>query len=506
MLKTFLPAVLVLALTPMALPVKAADLPRAREPLPAYPAPAFTWTGFHIGYNHGYGGAVFDSSLALGAPALGGGAIRSFDQANGWFGGGQIGYDYQFANGLVLGLETDLQWSDINSSHQAATAASNPLVANYTNASQSLGWFGTTRARLGYSFGRLLPYLTGGVGYGGTSANGAQLFPGGGVVVGNASSTSVGWTAGAGVDIALSERLSARAEYLYVRLPGVSGPAVGLTPPPQQALLGAFSTGATDAYAVRTGMNYRFGGLNDLKPEMEGGLLAFLFQKPELDWTGLHVGVNGGYGGGIVNSVAAVVQPGLVLTNYASDRFGGALAGGQIGYDYQFANQIVAGLETDLQWSGMQSWHQGTTAGAPTTNGFVYTDSTNSLNWFGTTRARLGYARASTLLYVTAGVAYGGLTANVEQLSGALFTGASSKSQVGWTVGSGAEYPLTDKMSLKAEYLYTSFNGINGSSAGIAPAPFPGLLATGRFATQVTRVGLNWRFGGAAPASVATRY
>jgi outer membrane immunogenic protein len=500
---SFLASVLAL----VGLSAQAADLPLAKEPPPFAPAPAFTWTGFHIGYNQGYGGAVFDTTVALAVPAPGGGAIRTFDQANGWFGGGQIGYDHQFGSGLVLGLETDLQWSDIKSSHQAATATSNPVAGNYANTSQSLGWFGTTRARLGYSLGRLLPYLTGGLGYGGTSANGVQLLPGGGIVVGNASSTNVGWAAGAGLDIALSDRLSARAEYLYLRLPGVSGPAAGLTPIPQQALLGGFSTGATDAYAIRTGMNYRFGGLNDLEPRMDGGLLAFLFQKADVDWSGFHIGVNGGYGGGVVNSVAAVVQPSLALTTYSSNRFGGGLAGGQVGYDHQFANQIVAGLETDLQWSGIQSWHQGTAAGGFTSNGFVYSDNTNAISWFGTTRARLGYARASTLLYVTAGVAYGGLTANVEQLSGALFTGASGKSQAGWTIGSGAEYSLTDKMSLKAEYLYTSFNGINGPAAGIAPAPFPGLLATGRFATQITRVGLNWRFGGGpTPASVVPRY
>jgi outer membrane immunogenic protein len=200
------------------------------------------------------------------------------------------------------------------------------------------------------------------------------------------------------------------------------------------------------------------------------------------------------------------VQPCLLFNTIASNRYGGAIAGGQIGYDYQFANQMVMGLETDLQWSGIQSWHQGTTAGALTPNGFVYSDNMNAMTWFGSTRARIGYARGATLLYVTAGVAYGGLTATSEQFSGAQFTGATSKSQAGWTLGSGAEYPLTDKMSLKAEYLYTSFDGINGPAANITPAPFPGLLATSSFATQVTRVGLNWRFGGSTTATAGPIY
>jgi outer membrane immunogenic protein len=289
MLKRFLPSSLVFILALGALCANAADLPRAKQSSPASLPLIFTWTGFHIGYNHGYGGAAFSNTIALA-----GGAIRSFDQANGWLAGAQIGYDHQFVNGLVLGLETDLQWSDIKSSHQEATTASNPFAATYANTSQSLGWYGTTRARLGYSFGRLLPYVTGGIGYGETSANSLQLLPGGGLVAGNARSTNVGWATGAGLDIALTEQLSARAEYLYLRLPGVSGPAVGSTLLPQQSLLGSFSTGATDAYAIRTGMNYRFGGLNELKPRMEGGLLEFLFKKAEINWSGFHIGVNGG--------------------------------------------------------------------------------------------------------------------------------------------------------------------------------------------------------------------
>jgi outer membrane immunogenic protein len=504
-LKKFLPFLLVSVASLGAFSAQAADLPSQKAPPPAPPAPVFTWTGFHIGYNRGYGGAVFDANVGLASPVLGGNVSRTFDQASGWFVGGQIGYDYQFANGVVLGLESDLQWSDIKSSHQAATAASNPLAATYSNTSQSLEWFGTTRARLGYSFGRLLPYVTGGVAYGKTTANGAQLLAGGGIVAGSASSTDVGWAAGAGLDIALSGNLSARAEYLYLQLPGVSGPAAGLAPTLQQGLLGGFSTGSSEAHMIRGGTNYRFTGLTDLMPRMEGGLLAFLFKKADVDWSGFHIGVNGGYGGGVVNGVTTFAQPGLVLSTYASNRFGGALAGGEAGYDYQFANQVVVGLETDMQWSGVQAWHQATTAGGFTPNGFIYTDTPNALTWFGTTRARIGYARGSSLLYATGGVAYGELTANGSQISGGLFAGSGARTQVGWAVGTGTEYALTEKLSLKAEYLYTSFNALNGPAVGIAPAPFAGSFTTGRFATQVTRVGLNWHFGSTTPAATLGR-
>jgi opacity protein-like surface antigen len=486
-----------------AIPASAADLPARKDPPPAPPA-VFSWTGFHIGYNRGFGGSVYEANVGLANPLLGGTATRTFDQGSGWFVGGQIGYDYQFANGVVLGVETDMQWSDIKSSHQATTAASNPLLATYANTRQNLEWFGTTRARLGYSFGRLLPYLTGGVAYGEISASGAQALAAGLVSSGYVRSTNVGWAAGAGLDIALSGRLSARAEYLYLQLPGVSAPAVGITPPPFPALAGSFSTGLMQAHMVRGGVNYRFGGLGDLMPSTEGGIMALLFQKPELDWSGFYVGVNGGYGGGVVDGVTAFGQPGLAFSTYVSNRTGGAIAGGQIGYNRQFANQIVVGLETDAQWSGVRAWHQATTVGVP--NGFVFTDTPNAMNWFGTTRARMGYARGASLLYVAGGAAYGEIAASGTQFAGALFTGSGARTQFGWTVGTGTEYSLTRNLSLKAEYLYVSLNGVNGPAVGLGLAPFTGAFSTGRFATNITRVGLNWRFGDAENAPAVSKY
>ncbi len=490
-----------------AVSAQAADLPSQKAPPPPAPVPVFAWTGLHVGYNKGYGGGVYDSTVTLAAPLAGATATRAVDQGSGWFVGGQIGYDYQFANGVVLGLESDLQWSDIKSSVQAATAAVDPLAGTYVNASQSLEWFGTTRARLGYSVGRLLPYVTGGVAYGETVARRAEFLAGGGAIAGVAQSTTVGWTAGAGLDIALSGNLSARAEYLYVRLPGVSGPAVGAMPAPLPGFAGVFATGATEAHLIRGGTNYRFRALDDLVPKMDGGgLLSLIFQKSDVDWSGFHLGVNGGYAGGVVNGVTTFAQPGLAYSTNVSSRTGGAVAGGQLGYDYQFANQIVVGLETDAQWSGVQASRQTVAAGALAPNGVAWADTSNALTWFGTTRARLGYARGSSLLYGTGGVAYGELTSNASQLSGALLAGAGARTQIGWAVGSGTEYALTDKLSLKAEYLYVNFNGPSGQAAGIAATPFAGTFSTGRVVTQVTRVGLNWRFGGGTPAPVVAKY
>lgn len=490
---------------------QAADLPARKSPppIPAPQPPVFTWTGFHVGFNRGFGGAVSQAQVSIAAPGLGGMATQTFDQASGWFAGGQIGYDYQFGNGVVLGLESDMQWSDIRSSHQAGTIASTPALMTASDTSHSLLWFGTTRGRLGYSFGRFLPYVTGGVAYGAVQAQGVQALGAGLLTAGEARATNVGWAAGAGLDFALSPRLSARAEYLYLQLPGVSGSAYGVTPAPLPPLLGSFSTGLMEAHMVRGGMNYRFAGLGDMVPEMPqgdliGGLMAMLLEKPQTDWTGFYVGVNGGYGGNIVNGLTVFAQPGLAFSTNVSNRTGGAVAGGQAGYSYQFANQIVAGIETDAQWSGVEAWHQATTLGGP--GGYVYTDTPNAMTWFGTTRARLGLARGYTMSYVTGGVAYGEITASGTQVAGGLFTGSAAQGRVGWTVGSGTEYALTQNLALKADYLYVSFEGVRGPAAGFGAAPFAGAFSTGRFATHVTRVGLNWRFGGGEAAPVVVKY
>jgi outer membrane immunogenic protein len=490
MVKNYVSACLVALAALAGAPTQAADLPVRKEPPPVVAAPLFTWTGFHLGYNRGFGGGVYEASAGLAAPSYGW-ATRTSDRASGWITGLQAGYDRQFANNLVLGVETDLQWSDIQSSHQEATATSDPSLTAVANTSQSLEWFGTTRARLGYSSGRLLPYVTGGVAYGETSVRSAQALPG--LLLGvSQRSTEVGWAAGAGLEVALSDRLSARAEYLYLQLPGATGLAAGVTPT-IPALAGNYRTGTTEAHLVRGGLNYRFAGLHDLMPATpQGDLLdtikGMLFQEAALDWSGLYGGVTAGYGGGVLNLLTSASTPGFARATNLNDRSGGAVAGAQIGYQRQIANRFVLGLESDAPWSGVAASHQETAFAPNAPAGATY-----GMDWFGTTRARLGLARGSSLTFVTGGLAYGGVRVSGAQ-AGALFQG-DGRTHLGWTLGSGTEYALTDRVSLKADYLYVSLNGVSGQAVAFAPAPVTGSFSTGRLVTQVTRLGLNWRFG-----------
>jgi hypothetical protein len=108
-----------------------------------------------------------------------------------------------------------------------------------------------------------------------------------------------------------------------------------------------------------------------------------------------------------------------------------------------------------------------------------------------------------------AGVAYGDVSAQGSQISGGLFSGCATQTKVGWTIGGGVEYALNQNLSLKAEYLYIDFGGVAGAAYGFAPSPVPpfiGSFSTGNFTANVTRIGLNWRFGGQAAAPVVAKY
>jgi outer membrane immunogenic protein len=195
-------AITVACLAVGAISAQAADMPRA-NPLPYYNAPAveapFSWTGFYLGINGGYGwGRSSWSDPAFGADS------GSFNTSGGLL-GGQLGYNWQ-TGPIVLGIETDADWTNIKGS----TAALGVCLADGGGICQTKqDWFGTTRGRIGYAFGRFLPYVTGGVAYG--DINALQS-------TGTATQTKFGWSAGGGVEYSLDRNWSAKVEYLHLDL------------------------------------------------------------------------------------------------------------------------------------------------------------------------------------------------------------------------------------------------------------------------------------------------
>jgi outer membrane immunogenic protein len=210
----------------------AADLPPPFPP-PAYgPAPqVFSWTGFYIGGNAGYGWAKASGTLTTAT------GTESFTASgSGFLGGGQAGYNWQVGP-AVFGAEADFQ----------GTTASGPFSATAgptISATEKVPWFGTVRGRLGYAIDRVMLYATGGAVYGDTTMNGTVS------TVGpfSNSTTFWSWTAGAGVEAAFWGCWSAKLEYLYIGNPSRT-PAI-----PAVTVLSA----SANTNIVRAGLNYHF--------------------------------------------------------------------------------------------------------------------------------------------------------------------------------------------------------------------------------------------------------
>lgn len=180
----------------------AADLSVRTPPAMSYgPSPVFVWTGFYLGANAGYvwgdvdvGGVTVD-----GDPAAYGGSNFKPD---GFLFGGQIGYNYQFQNNVVLGIEADFQGDDVNDT-------------NNLNDRAKLSSFGTVRGRLGYAFDHFLPYATAGVAVG--KVKGTLVYDDGATQLTD-SQTHWGWVVGGGLECAWTSNWTTKLEYLYYDL------------------------------------------------------------------------------------------------------------------------------------------------------------------------------------------------------------------------------------------------------------------------------------------------
>lgn len=245
---------------------QAADLPRrAAPPAPVYMAPIFTWTGFYVGLNAGYGFSgdrgvsISGSPLITGAQAGGVVPYSLAPKRDGFIGGGQIGYNVQSGN-IVYGVEVDFQGADIKGSASVCDIGGG-CGSVITNATNKLEWMGTLRGRLGFAFDRVLVYATGGLAIGGVrnSAHSNEFAGLGRQFDVRNNNTRAGWTLGAGVEYAISGNWSAKLEYLYYDLGRTSGVGIQTNPVlPAQFMTARFRN---NGHIVRAGINYRFGGV-----------------------------------------------------------------------------------------------------------------------------------------------------------------------------------------------------------------------------------------------------
>jgi outer membrane immunogenic protein len=168
------------------------------------------------------------------------------------------------------------------------------------------------------------------------------------------------------------------------------------------------------------------------------------------NWTGFYLGAMGGY--------AQENSDGL-------GSLSGGFAGGTAGYNWQMGN-VVLGIEADAAWADI-----GSTFGPFETQ----------VRSTGTVRGRVGYAFDQVLIYGTGGYAWAD---NRLTIAGIV---SDSKIHSGWTLGAGVEVMFAPKWSVKAEYLYRSFDS-ETYFANILP------LQSGTLNLNSVQVGVNYHF------------
>jgi outer membrane immunogenic protein len=305
---------------------------------------------------------------------------------------------------------------------------------------------------------------------------------------------------------------------------------------------------------------------------------VYLSPQPVMTWTGFYAGLNAGYTFGGSNSVdvetASQLRTGGIgvdlgrsdedrkdgreiktptqsiadavaasATDVLSLHNSGFIGGGQVGYNLQFANSWLIGIEADIQGTGARS--SASAIGIVPIAGRNLSEQKNSpeidrnrlppstaqaqsnisvnnaVDYLGTVRGRLGYLVTPTLLiYGDGGFAYGGVHEGVDiastfppsglGLSPAF--GSFTNTRPGWTAGGGLEWLFSPNWSVKAEYLYYDLGrvtfGVGGMTLATAGATFFTDLpvASTRFNGHIVRVGLNYHFNWWGAGPVVAKY
>ncbi len=362
---------------------------------PVYEAepPIPTWSGFYLGANAGWTWAQFDE-------ADGPDFFGNFDP-DGAVMGTQAGYNRQFGN-FVLGIEGDI----------GLTLAKEgvPDVDPFDIERVGIDWTASVRGRVGYAFDHVLVYGTGGIAFAGAEFDDDTDIQ---------DETYVGWTLGAGVEAKVTSNMSIKLEYLYADYGSKSFVIDG-----DDRFKADLET-----HTVRVGFNYHFGA----GPLASGGLPRFFEADVSPDRSGFYLGTHTGWVFGDVHS-ADLDE----LDEIGTAEPDGALRGIHAGHNWHMGN-LLFGVEADVALSNAEE------------NGTGIDDRLDlervGIDWIATARGRVGFTAGRFMAFATAGVAAGGIE---------LYDNGDSAdlTRVGWTVGGGIEAKLTERTSLKLDYLY----------------------------------------------------
>ncbi len=180
------------------------------------PATTFIWTGFYVGVNAGYGkggkGDRADLEISAFDVPLG---SSGETEPKGAFGGLQVGYNKQMGR-FVFGLEADLQGGGLDDRINGVHGAI-PGFPFTSRVSTETEFFGTIRARLGYTWDRALLYVTGGYAFADTDYSLSASNPDFGDINLSDSDLREGYVVGAGAEFMLDGKWTMKFEYQYLK-------------------------------------------------------------------------------------------------------------------------------------------------------------------------------------------------------------------------------------------------------------------------------------------------
>jgi outer membrane immunogenic protein len=219
------------------------------------------------------------------------------------------------------------------------------------------------------------------------------------------------------------------------------------------------------------------------------------------DWTGAYIGINAGvaFGDSTFETELTgdfLTDPNLAayeasypqeLDNDDTDFTGGLTAG----FNWQ-PGSLVFGVEGDINFLDSEE------------SRFydidvIDTTLEHEIDWFATLRARLGFAADNLLFYITGGLAAGEVETSVDMVTIVpvyVWTGSSSEIEVGWTIGGGVEWALSDAWSIKGEYLWVDLGSDSYDLDNDPANPDQGYTIRAHSDTQfgVARIGVNLHF------------
>lgn len=314
--------------------------------------------------------------------------------------GALVGYNWQ-SGALVYGLEGDL-----GSNYVTKKFSTKPgLVANQLDSIYAAH----ARVRIGYDMGAFMPFLAGGFAY-----NRAEQYRQAPLEFDGESNGLAGWTIGAGVDAKVVLPIVGpsvlRAEYLYEAMPTTT-----------YNLNGSMMRTEMSTHYARVALISTVGDNWRASPEVNPA-----------DWNGFYIGAIGGATGQHVSTQGMGVSKSFSAS--------GPMGGVYTGHNWMFGNAML-GFDGATMLANIDG--RGGQPGASSTN---YQDFLES-----DFRGRAGYAIGPFLPFAAAGVAFGS-SRQTDTVTGA---DKGNVPAVAGTVGVGVDYMATDRIAVRAEYLYS---------------------------------------------------